>query len=58
MPTTLEQVQARGTLTIISRNGPTTYYEGANGYTGFEYSLAQAFAKRLGVELQIVAVAN
>jgi len=54
MPTTLEQVQASGKLTVISRNGPTTYYEGASGYTGFEYSLAQAFAKRLGVELEIV----
>jgi len=53
-PSTLEQVQASGKLTIISRNGPTTYYEGANGYTGFEYVLAQAFAKRLGVELEIV----
>lgn len=54
MPSTLEQVQASGKLTIISRNGPTTYYEGANGYTGFEYTLAQAFAKRLGVQLEIV----
>lgn len=54
MPSTLEHVQASGKLTIISRNGPTTYYEGANGYTGFEYTLAQAFAKRLGVQLEIV----
>src|SRR5687768_15960767 len=54
MPSTLERVQATGKLTIISRNGPTTYYEGANGYTGFEYTLAQAFAKRLGVQLEIV----
>lgn len=54
MPTTLEQIQASGKLTIISRNGPTTYYEGANGYTGFEYTLAQAFAKRLGVKLEVV----
>jgi membrane-bound lytic murein transglycosylase F len=56
MPSTLEQVQINGKLTIISRNGPTTYFEGANGYTGFEYTLAQAFAKRLGVELEIVEV--
>lgn len=53
-PTTLEQIQASGQLTIISRNGPTTYFEGNDGYTGFEYTLAKAFAKRLGVELNIV----
>lgn len=54
MPTTLEQIQSSGKLTIISRNGPTTYYEGTDGLTGFEYSLANTFAKRLGVELEIV----
>ncbi len=54
MPTTLEQVQASGKLVIISRNGPTTYYEGTNGFTGFEYTLAHAFAKRLGVKLEVV----
>jgi membrane-bound lytic murein transglycosylase F len=53
-PTTLEQIQSSGKLTIISRNGPTTYYEGTDGLTGFEYQLAKNFAKRLGVELEIV----
>lgn len=53
-PTTLEQIQSSGKLTIISRNGPTTYYEGTDGYTGFEYTLANTFAKRLGVKLHIV----
>lgn len=54
MPTTLEQIQVSGKLTVISRNGPTTYYEGTDGLTGFEYSLANAFAKRLGVKLEVV----
>lgn len=53
-PTTLEQIQSGGKLTIISRNGPTTYYEGTDGFTGFEYQLAKNFAKRLGVELEII----
>lgn len=52
-PSILEQVQAQGKLIVISRNGPTTYYQGANGYTGFEYTLAKAFANYLGVELEI-----
>ncbi len=52
-PSILETVQASGELHIISRNGPTTYYEGPNGLVGFEYSLAKAFADHLGVELVI-----
>ena len=56
LPNTLEQILNSGTLTVISRNGPTTYYEDANGYTGFEYLLAKRFAKSLGVELEIKEV--
>ena len=52
-PTALEQVLASGTLVAISRNGPTTYYEGPNGTTGFEYALLQGFADSLGVTLEI-----
>lgn len=57
-PTALEKVLKQGHLTIISRNGPTTYYEGPNGLTGFEYSLAKSFADELGVELRIHAEDN
>ncbi|WP_049723692.1 membrane-bound lytic murein transglycosylase MltF [Gilvimarinus polysaccharolyticus] len=52
-PTTLEQVLTNGTLVAISRNGPTTYYEGLDGTTGFEYALLQGFADSLGVTLEI-----
>ncbi|MEX1032517.1 MAG: membrane-bound lytic murein transglycosylase MltF [Cellvibrionaceae bacterium] len=52
-PSTLEKILASGSLQIISRNGPTTYYEGPTGLTGFEYKLAKAFADELGVELVI-----
>lgn len=52
-PTLLEKIQQSGTLVVISRNGPTTYYEGNNGLTGFEYTMAQGFAKYLGVDLVI-----
>lgn len=50
----LEQVLASGELRVISRNGPTTFYEGANGLTGFEYTLLQNFAQSLGVKLVIL----
>lgn len=52
-PTALEQVLEAGKLTILSRNGPTTYYEGTDGLDGFEYTLAKAFADHLQVELKI-----
>ena len=52
-PTELERIKAAGTLQIVSRNGPTTYYEGSNGLVGFEYTLAKAFADQLGVDLAI-----
>src|SRR5690606_41065510 len=52
-PTILDQVLTAGELRIISRNGPTTYYEGANGRTGFEYTLIKVFADELGVKLVI-----
>jgi len=52
-PTLLEQVLADGELRVASRNGPTTYYEGPNGYSGFEYELIKGFADELGVKLVI-----
>ena len=56
IPTLLEQVQADGRLIVLSMNGPTTYYESSEGYTGFEYLLAKRFAKHLGVKLEIRSV--
>ncbi len=52
-PTTLESIIASGELHMVSRNGPTTFYEGPNGLTGFEYSIAKRFAKHLGVKLVV-----
>jgi membrane-bound lytic murein transglycosylase F len=53
LPTQLEKVLKTGELRVISSNGPTTYYEGSNGLTGFEYSLVKGFADSLGVKLVI-----
>lgn len=52
-PTMLGRVLETGQLHVISRNGPTTYYEGPEGLTGFEYTLLKGFADELGVELVI-----
>lgn len=45
----LHKVLSAGEINIITRNTPTTYYNGAEGPTGFEYELAKEFAKFLGV---------
>ena len=52
-PTALERVQEDGVLRVITRNSPSTYYQDRNGETGFEYELAERFAKHLGVKLQV-----
>lgn len=39
---------------MVTRYGPSTYYEGANGLTGLEHDLAQLFAKRLNVKVRFL----
>ncbi len=50
----LDAVRERGELVVVSRNNPTTWYEGPHGPAGFEYDLARAFADSLGVRLRMV----
>lgn len=52
----IEQAKARGVLVMLTLNGASTYYIGADGETGFEYDLAQAFADQVGVPLEVIAV--
>ncbi len=54
----LEQIQARGGLIMLTLNGATTYFVGAEGETGFEYDLARYFADRLDVPLEVIPVAT
>jgi len=51
----LEAVRFSGQLVVLTRNSPTTYYEGPEGSTGIEYEMAKGFADRLGVKLKMVA---
>ncbi|MCW8935363.1 MAG: membrane-bound lytic murein transglycosylase MltF [Gammaproteobacteria bacterium] len=57
-PTMLSHVLDAGELVIVTRNSSTTYYEGPNGKTGFEYDLAKRFAESLGVELRVITSDN
>jgi membrane-bound lytic murein transglycosylase F len=54
----LEQIRARGELRVVTVNAPTSYYLGAHGPQGFEYRLAAAFARDLGVTLVMKSVPN
>jgi len=52
-PTTLEEIQNRGELRVVTLPGSTTYFKNARGEGGFEYWLSKAFAEHLGVELNV-----
>jgi membrane-bound lytic murein transglycosylase F len=56
-PTRLQQVQQRGSLTLLTRNGASSYFIGPEGNAGAEYDIVAAFAEYLGLELE-VRVAN
>ena len=50
----LDRIEKRGYVTLITTNGPTTYYLYREEEMGFEYDLAKAFADYLGVELKVL----
>jgi len=52
-PTVLEDLRADNELVVVTRNGPTTYYLGADGPAGFEYELVRAFADAQGMTLRV-----
>ena len=51
----LTHIDAKDFITVHTRNTPTTYYEGRQGPTGFEYELMHRFADYLGVSLNLDA---
>jgi len=54
--TRLERIQERGSLVMLTLNGATTYYIGAEGETGFEYELASAFADFVDLPLEVITL--
>ena len=57
-PTIVEEIKQEQVLHVVTRNAPTTYFEGRDGATGFEYELAKMFADELGVELRLRVASN
>jgi len=51
--TALSRIQKSGVITIITQNSPHSYYKYKGKALGFEYELAQSFAKSFGVKLQL-----
>lgn len=54
----LDEIRQQGELRVITRNAPTTYYEGRNGTEGMEFDLINAFAKQLGVTPRFIVKDN
>lgn len=52
--TKLEQIKHEGTINVLTRKDPTTYYEGSEGLTGLEYDLIMLFAKHLKVKVNFI----
>jgi peptidoglycan lytic transglycosylase F len=49
----LDQIRHSGELRVVTRNGPTTYFQDRSGPTGFEYALALRLAEDLEVDLSV-----
>ncbi len=55
----LAEVEESGTLHVLTRNSPTTWYIGRDNVPeGVEYDLVEAFAEELGVEVEYELVAS
>ena len=53
---TLEKIQKRGHLKVLTLNSATTYYQDIDTENGFEYRLARWFADSIGVKAQFIVV--
>lgn len=51
-------IQERGTLTVGTIQNSVSYFTNAEGQSGLEYELGQAFADYLGVKLNVVSKEN
>lgn len=52
--TELQAIRESGSLKLVTRNTPSTYFLEKGKPVGFEYELAKAFAEHIGVKLEII----
>jgi len=58
-PKPIAPIAQSGELVVLTVNGPSTYFEDAQGHpSGFEYDLATMFARELGVTPSFVVTDN
>ena len=56
--TTVEKIQQRGYINVLTLNSATTYYQDIDGPNGFEYQLANWFAESLEVKARFITIAS
>lgn len=49
----LDSIRKRGKIVLLTENSASTYYLYKNQIKGFDYELVKAFAKHLGVKLEV-----
>lgn len=58
-PRPIPSPEQSGELVVLTHNGPTTYFEGADGKpSGFEYDLVTLFAQQYGYKVRFVEADN
>ena len=55
---TLQRIQKQGEITVLTLDGPTTYFEGPSGFAGIEYDMVTAFADELNVRARFIVAAD
>jgi len=54
----IDALKKQGELIVLTRNAPTTWYQGREGEVGFEHDLIQSFAKLHGLKVKFKIVDN
>lgn len=54
----IDEIRNSGKLIVLTRNAPTTYYEGRDGPEGLEYDLINDFARGLSLEVTFIVKEN